>query len=39
MNSRLYRGVPKRAQEKTIRQANDAEIGLFEDVIGADSSL
>jgi hypothetical protein len=39
MNSRLFRGVPKRAQEKPTRQANDAEIELFEELIGADSSF
>ena len=39
MNNQLHRGVPKRAQPKPSRQANDAEIRLLQDRIGADSSF
>ena len=39
MNSLLPRGVPKRAQPMHCRQANDAEIGLFADLIGVDSAF
>ena len=39
MNSLLARGVAKRAQPMPCRQANDAEIGLFADLIGVDSSF
>jgi len=37
MNSLLHRGVHKREQPMPCRQANDAEIGLFADLIGVDS--
>ena len=39
MNSLLPRGVPKREQPMPCRQANDAEIGLFADLIGVDSAF
>jgi hypothetical protein len=39
MNSLLPRGVPKKAQPMLCRQANDAEIGLFADLIGVDSAF
>ena len=39
MNSPLSRGVLQRAQPMPCRQADDAEIGLFADLIGVDSSL
>ena len=39
MNSLLSRGVPKREQPMPCRQANDAEIGLFADLIGVDSAF
>jgi hypothetical protein len=39
LNSLLPRGVPKREQPMPCRQANDAEIGLFADLIGIDSAL
>lgn len=39
MNSLLPRGVAKREQPMPCRQANDAEIGLFADLIGADSAF
>jgi len=39
MNSPLPRGVGQRAQPMPCRQANDAEIGLFADLIGGDSSF
>jgi len=39
MNSLLHRGVPKREKPMPCRQANDAEIGLFADLIGVDSAF
>ncbi len=39
MNSLLPRGVPKKEQPTLCRQANDAEIGLFADLIGVDSAF
>jgi hypothetical protein len=39
MNSLLPRGVPKREQPMPCRHANDAEIGLFADLIGVDSAF
>lgn len=39
MNSLLPRGVPKREQPMPYRQANDAEINLFVDLNGVDSSF
>jgi hypothetical protein len=39
MNSLLPRGVLKRAQPMPCRQANDAEIELFADLIGVDSAF
>jgi hypothetical protein len=39
MNSLLPRSVPKREQQMPCRQAKDAEIGLFADLIGVDSAL
>ena len=39
MNSLLPRGVPKREQAMPCRQANDAEIGQFADLIGIDSAF
>jgi hypothetical protein len=39
MNSHLPKGVPKGAQPKPPRQANDAEIGLFVDLTGANPSF
>jgi hypothetical protein len=36
MNRLLHRGVPKRGQPMPCRQANDAEIGLFAELIGVD---
>jgi hypothetical protein len=39
MNSQLPRGVAQRAQPMPCRQANDAENGLFADLIGVDLSF
>jgi hypothetical protein len=39
MNSPLSRVVPNRPQPMSCRQANDAEIGLFVDLIAADPSF
>jgi hypothetical protein len=39
MNSWLPRGVAKREQPMPCRQANDAEIGLFADLMGVDSTF
>jgi hypothetical protein len=39
MNSLLPRGVPKREQPMPCSQANDADIGLFADLIGVDTAL
>ena len=39
MNSLLPRGVSKRAEPMLCRQANDAEIGLFADLIGVEPSF
>jgi hypothetical protein len=39
MNSQLPRGVAQRAQPMPCRQANDAEIGLFANLIGIVSSF
>ena len=39
MNSRLPRGVAKREQPMRCRQANNAEIGLFADLMGVDSTF
>jgi hypothetical protein len=39
MNRLLPRGVPKREQPMPYRQANDAEINLFADLIGVDSAF
>jgi len=39
MNSHLPKGVPKGAQPKPSRQANDADIELFVDLTGADPSF
>jgi hypothetical protein len=39
MNSLLPRGVPKREQLMPYRKVNDAEIGLFANLIGVDSAF
>jgi hypothetical protein len=39
MNSLLPRGVPIREQPLPCRQGNDAEIGLFADLIGVDPAF
>jgi hypothetical protein len=39
MNSPLSSGVPKREQPMPCRQANDAEIGLFAELIGVDPAF
>lgn len=39
MTSLLPRGVPKREQPMPCRRANDAEIGLFAELIVVDPAL
>jgi hypothetical protein len=39
MNSLFRRGVLKREEPMPCRQANDADIGLFADLIGIDSAF